>query len=325
MVATINQANKVLLRDWKDIYLWCPTGALASNFSRWLVPLGNTCLLHLYLYLFWWDSYLKVTLVYVSISTFSTLPTYSIPLGYVHKFCMMCLHVQFLEDMCTNYVFWLCLIGVWFVSAYSIPVRYVHKSPWCFDPRGCLGWRIHWGWWKTPWGVWSIEKLLTHGGAALVCSLLGMVTCWEVCWWLWPMRKSLVMHGPLGKILLFLHGSLGNLCLFYPRGGLVYSIGKFPHNSRGVAFMPWSHRRVLPWYCNLGNLWSVEGCFGYFPFIGDAFKGLCVLYPTKGIFVASVHSWIFPFHFPPFENPLGTFEDFFLSFFFFFLIFNFSY
>ena len=226
------------------------------------------------------------------------MPACSIPSGYVHKFCVLT-----------------CLTSMWPMPTFSILGRCVHEWPWCSDLRGSLGWRIHWGWWKTPWGVWSIKKfLVTHEGASLVCSLLGMVTCWEVCWWLWPTRKSLVMRGPLGKILLFLHISLGNLCLFYPREGPIYSIGKFPHNSWGVAFMPWPHRRVLPWYCNLGNLRYVEGYFGYFPFIGDAFKGLCVLYPTEGISITLVHSWIFPFHFPPFENPLGTFEDFFLFF-----------
>ena len=33
------------------------------------------------------------------------MPAYSIPRGYVHKFCIvweLCLHIQFLEDMCTN-------------------------------------------------------------------------------------------------------------------------------------------------------------------------------------------------------------------------------
>jgi len=29
---------------------------------------------------------------------------YSIPLGYVHKFYMMCLHVQFIWDMCMSYL-----------------------------------------------------------------------------------------------------------------------------------------------------------------------------------------------------------------------------
>ena len=36
------------------IYLWCPSRALASNFSGWLVPLGNTCLLSLSLSLLFW-------------------------------------------------------------------------------------------------------------------------------------------------------------------------------------------------------------------------------------------------------------------------------
>ena len=43
IATTINQTNKVLLRAKNDIYiyiyLWCPFGALASNFSEWLTPL----------------------------------------------------------------------------------------------------------------------------------------------------------------------------------------------------------------------------------------------------------------------------------------------
>ena len=155
LTKTIDQTNKVLLKGYiyiythTHIYLWCPFGALALNFSRWLMLLDNTCLLHLYLYLFWWGYCLGVTLVFVSIPMFSIVPTYSITSGYVHKFCMMFLHVQFLEDMCTNFVFWLCLTDVWFVPAYSILVGYVHKWPWCSNPQGSLGWRIHCGWWKT--------------------------------------------------------------------------------------------------------------------------------------------------------------------------------
>ena len=46
--ATINQNKQGAFTSLKGyIYIWCPSGAFASNFSRWLVPLGNTCLLSL--------------------------------------------------------------------------------------------------------------------------------------------------------------------------------------------------------------------------------------------------------------------------------------
>ena len=68
-----------------------------------------------------------VSLVCISTFTSSTVPAYSIPIRYVHEFCMMCLHVQFSEDMCTSFVFKLSLTGVWPMPTYSIPVGYVHK------------------------------------------------------------------------------------------------------------------------------------------------------------------------------------------------------
>ena len=52
------------------------------NFSRWLAPL----VFHLYLYLLWRGSCLRVTLVSISISTSFIVTAYSIPLGYMHKF-----------------------------------------------------------------------------------------------------------------------------------------------------------------------------------------------------------------------------------------------
>ena len=84
-------------------------------------PPDGLHLFHLYLYLFWWGSCLGVTLVSISISTFSIVPAYSTPFGYVHKF-------------------WLC-IG--FVPAYSIPRGYAHKWPWCSNLQGSPWWKIH--------------------------------------------------------------------------------------------------------------------------------------------------------------------------------------
>ena len=69
----------MLLRSWKIyIYMWCPSGG--SGLKLLWVACASY-LLHLYLYLFWWGSCLKVTLI----STSSTVPACSIPLGYVHK------------------------------------------------------------------------------------------------------------------------------------------------------------------------------------------------------------------------------------------------
>ena len=50
------------------------------------------------------------------------MPTCLIPEGYVHRFCVVT-----------------CLTGVWPVLAYSIPMGYVHKWPWCSDSRGSPG------------------------------------------------------------------------------------------------------------------------------------------------------------------------------------------
>ena len=83
MAITINQTNKGAFTSLKG-YINL-SRALASNFSGWLVPLSNTCLLHFCLYLFWWGSCLGVTLVFISISTSSIVPACSIPSGYVHK------------------------------------------------------------------------------------------------------------------------------------------------------------------------------------------------------------------------------------------------
>ena len=139
------------------------------------------------------------------------------------------------------------------------------------------------------------EVLVTYRGASLVCSLLEMVTCWEVYWWLWPARKSLVMCDLLGKILLFLHGLLGNLCWFYSWGGPVCFMGKFLHNLRGGCLHAsnlWGSHSMILYFTrvlvddlnsrgsSLGDFWSIEGCFWCLQSIGDA---LCLL-PNWGCF-----------------------------------------
>ena len=63
----------------------------------------------------------RVILVFISISTSFTVSAYSILVGFVRKFCMMCLHVQFLR-ICAHF---LTCIG--YVPTYLIPGGYVHN------------------------------------------------------------------------------------------------------------------------------------------------------------------------------------------------------
>ena len=63
----------------------------------------------------------RVILVFISISTSFTVSVYSILVGFVRKFCMMCLHVQFLR-ICAHF---LTCIGS--VPTYLIPGGYVHN------------------------------------------------------------------------------------------------------------------------------------------------------------------------------------------------------
>ena len=92
------------------------------------------CLLHLYIYLFWWDSCLGVILV--SISTSSTALACSISVGYVREICMMCLHVQFPEDMCMNFNLYricACIFNSWRIYA-QVP---------CSSFLTCMGFRVY--------------------------------------------------------------------------------------------------------------------------------------------------------------------------------------
>ena len=108
----LKQTKKGALMSFKRIYLYIygvHLGLLPQS------SLSGTCVLvfHLYLYLFWWVSCLGVNLVSIFISTSSAVPACLIPVGYVRKICITCLHVQFLDDMCTT-----CIGSV---PAYSIP------------------------------------------------------------------------------------------------------------------------------------------------------------------------------------------------------------
>ena len=93
------------------------------------------CLLHLYLYLFWWGSCLRVTLVSISICASSFALACSIPVGYVHKICIMCLHVQFPEDMCKNFNLYricACIFNSWRICAQVL----------CSSFLTCMGFRV---------------------------------------------------------------------------------------------------------------------------------------------------------------------------------------
>ena len=92
----LKKPNKWCFYELKRIYIF-----VVSIWGFCLKLLQVVLVSHLYLYLLWWSSCLKVTLVSISISTSSTVPACSIPIGYVHGICIMCLHVQFPKDMCT--------------------------------------------------------------------------------------------------------------------------------------------------------------------------------------------------------------------------------
>ena len=134
----LTKTNKVLLRALKDIHLWCPFEALALNFSGWLAPLV-IYVFYLHLYLFYFDE------AFAS-GWFSSLA--------LSQSLLLCLHIQFLWDMCESSVFFssnlygisayifnsrrisaqvlyssfLTCIG--FVPAYSILGEYMHKWTW---------------------------------------------------------------------------------------------------------------------------------------------------------------------------------------------------
>ena len=94
------------------------------NFSRWLAPL----VFHLYLYLLWRGSCLRVTLVSISISTSFIVLAYLTPSRYVHEFWLaqgLCLHIQFPKDMFISSIFfssdlygiYACIFNSWRICA----------------------------------------------------------------------------------------------------------------------------------------------------------------------------------------------------------------
>ena len=109
---------------------------------------------------------------------------------------------------------------------------------------------------------------------------LGSIICWEVCWWLtresswyvvhkrfWLTRKSLIMCGLLGKILLF-PWFIGELVLILPTSGFYQLHGEvFLHNSWRVAFVPQTLGGALPWYCTLLGIWLMIWTHGWVSFV----------------------------------------------------------
>ena len=152
-----------------------------------------------------------------------------------------------------------------------------------------------------------------------------------MCWWLWPMRKSVVMHGPQGKILLFLHGLVGNLCWFYLWRGPIYSMGNFLHNSpwrgggvgEGGCLYALDPRGSPPmilyftgdlvdylnsWGSSLVTSNPLRGAFDTFHSLGMLWGSLCPL-PNWGFFVILVHSLnLFFFSLPTFWEPTRIFD-----------------
>lgn len=101
-----------------------------------LLRVGNTCLLSPSLPVLV-RLFPRVTLVFISISTSSIVPTYSILVGYVHKFwlssLLTCMGSVLAYSIAGGYVHKFCIINFFFLTcmesmpAYSILRGYVHK------------------------------------------------------------------------------------------------------------------------------------------------------------------------------------------------------
>ena len=120
----------------------------------------------------------------------------------------LCLRIQFLEDMCTSFVWCACMFNSWRICAQFYILTLLSWCVFCaciFDSCWlCAHVALVFGPTRESQvrnpikvmkdlllSVICLEVLVIHGGAPLVYSLLGMVTCWEVCWQLWPTRKFL--------------------------------------------------------------------------------------------------------------------------------------
>ena len=63
------------------------------------------------------------------------------------------------------------------------------------------------------------EALVTYGGAPLVCSLLGMITCWEVCLVIVTYEEVFSNVWSIGENSSFSLGLTGELMLILPTRG----------------------------------------------------------------------------------------------------------
>ena len=197
------------------------------------------------------------------------VPICSFPGGYVHKS-----YTLTLLDWCVAHA---CIFNSHKIYARVALVFWPMRESRVKNPLGMmkdsLGSMICW------------EVSMTHGGVFLAYSLLGMGTCWEACRWLWPMRNSLVMCGPLGKFFFFFMAHWETCVDSTHEGGLVCSLGKFLHSSWGGCLCVSDLRgspSMIPYFAKdlvddlnsrgsfLGNFRSTKGCFRCFPFIRDA-------------------------------------------------------
>ena len=131
MAATINQTNKGALMSLKG-YI-----SIVSTWGFCFKPLRVVLVFCLHLYLFWWGYYLGLTLVSISISTSSTVPTCLILVGYVCEICIVCLLVQFLKDICTTSN--LYRICAYIFNSYRICAQDLHSDfLTCIEFHACM-------------------------------------------------------------------------------------------------------------------------------------------------------------------------------------------
>ena len=272
------------------------------------MPLGNTCLLHLYLYLFWWGSCLVVTLVSVS----------SLPF-------LLWLHIQFPQYMCTSSIWCACMFNFQRICA---QILYLDLLDWCvacackFNSHGICAWVLYsdlldwcvahacifnshgiYSWvalvfWLTKecWvkdplrmmndsrGVWFAQECVGDSWG----SLLGMESTGED-----NLLRSLVSRKPLYCVI---HWEIscspswltGELVLIPPmRGFYQLHRGYFLHNSQGGCLCvldPCGSPSMILYFIGnlvgdlnsrgsfLGDLWSNEECFDAFNPIWDALR-----------------------------------------------------
>ena len=107
---TINQTNKCTLTNIKG-YIY-----VVSIWDSCLKLLQVILVFHLYLYRFWWGSCHGVTW------------SLSLPLPL-----SLCLHIQFLEDMCKSFVWCACMFNSWRICA-----QFLYYVPTCSILEGYM-------------------------------------------------------------------------------------------------------------------------------------------------------------------------------------------